>query len=105
MFMNLDTNLAVYKKNNDKLEESIGGIKEVDAKKHNKGKLFNEKKSTKYNEEKGDDEKYNDKGGNAGEIHTHGGKKKKISYKKGNQEKKFKTKKVRRCITHDYKCK
>jgi len=50
--MNLDINLAVYKKNNGKSEKSIGGIKEVDAEKHNKGKLFNEKKSKKYKEKK-----------------------------------------------------
>ncbi|XP_060836911.1 glutamic acid-rich protein-like isoform X1 [Rhopalosiphum padi] len=88
-----NTNVAVYKKNNGKSEESIGGIKKVDAEKHKSGKLFNEKKSTNYKEDKGDDDKYNDKGGHAGEIHTHGGKKKEASYKKGDKGKKFKTKK------------
>jgi len=98
--MNLDTNLAVYKTNNDKSNEKIGGIKTVDAEKYKSGKLMNEEKSTKYNEEKGNDDKYNDKGGNAGEIHTHRGKKKKASYKKGDRQKKFKTKKVCRCILY-----
>ena len=97
--MNLDTNSAVYKTNNGKSDESKGGLKEVDAEKYKSGKLMNEEKSTKYNEEKGDDDKYNEKGGNAGEIHTHGGKKKEASYKKGDKQKKFKTKKV--CRYHN----
>jgi len=103
LFMNTDTKSAVYKKNNGKLDESIGGIKEVDAEKYKSGKLMNEEKSTKYKEEKGDDNKYNDKGSDAGEIHTHGGKKKEASYKKGDKQKKFKTKKVCRCIIYDNK--
>jgi len=89
--MNTDTKSAVYKKNNGKSDESNGDIKE-DAEKYKSGKLMNEEKSTKYKEEKGDDDKYNDKEGDAGEIHTHGGKKKVASYKKGNKQKKFKTK-------------
>jgi len=104
IFMNLDTKSTLYKKNNGKSDKSIGGIKEVDAEKYKSGKLMNEEKSTKYKEEKGDDDKYNDKGGDAGEIHTHGGKKKEASYKKGDKQKKFKTKKVCRCIIYENKC-
>lgn len=101
LFMNLETKSTFYQKKNGKSDKSIGGIKEVDAEKYKSGKLMNEEKSTKYKEEKGDDDKYNDKGGNAGEIDTHGGKKKKASYKKGDEQKKFKTKKVCRCIIYN----
>lgn len=93
-FVDLDTDSAVYKINNGKSEKSIGGNKEADTEKHKSGKLVKQEKSTKYHEEKGNDDKYNDKGGNAEEVHTHKGKNKKASYKKGDKQKKFKTKKV-----------
>lgn len=48
----------------------------------------------KYNEKKGHGDKYNDKENHKGHKHIHGGKKKKVSYKKGDKHKKFKTKKV-----------
>lgn len=88
-----DIKSDVYKTKGD-TDVSTGGSKKGDAEKHKSGKLMNEKKSTKYKEEKGNADKYNDKGGHSGEVHTHGGKKKEATYKKGDKHKKYKTKKV-----------
>lgn len=92
--MILDSKSGVYKTSKGKSDKSSGGNTKVDGEKHKSGQLKNEKKMTKYNEEKGNDDKYNNKGGHGGQKHTHGGKKKKVGYKKGDKHKKFKTKKV-----------
>lgn len=66
----------------------------MDTEKYKNGKKIKEEKSLKYNEEKGNGNKYNDEDGHAEQEHTHGGKKKEASYKKGDKHKKFNTKKV-----------
>lgn len=76
------------------MEKSAGGSKKVDTEKYKNGKLMKEEKLTKYNEEKGNNDKHNSKGGHGGHIHKHGGKKKKMAYKKGDKHKKYKVKKV-----------
>lgn len=75
-------------------EKSKGGQKKEDTENYKNGRVAKEEKSMKYNEEKGNGDKYNDKGNYKGKKHTHGGEKKKVSYKKGDKQKKFKTKKV-----------
>lgn len=92
--MILGTNFDVYKMDKDKSEESTGGGAEVDTEKYKNGKLMNEEKSIKYNEEKGKGDEYSDKNGHSEQVNTHGGKQKKATYKKGDKHKKFKTKKV-----------
>lgn len=92
--MILDTKLDVHRTKSD-IDESTGGSTKGDAEKHKSGKLLNENKSTKYKEEKGNADKYKNKGDHGEEVHTHGGKKKEATYKKGDKHKKYKTKKVR----------
>jgi len=89
----IDTNSNIQKSKNwsDKL---TAGDNKIDIEKYNKGKQGKEEKLTKYDEEKGKDEKFNDKGDNDRNEHNHKGIKKKVKYKKGNKEKKFVTKKV-----------
>lgn len=89
----------MYKKKNDKSDESTKSNTEINAENYKNGDVLNENKSLKYKESKGNAEKYNGKGGHNGQIHAHGGKNKEMAYKKGDKHKKFKTKKV---INYNY---